>query len=169
MLVCSEVVHHDHNLLLLVDGLEVVEERGEYVSIDGTRMKLYVLKATSFADSCNHSRVLGAHRFAGHVDIFGALAPLAAHVGRLGEHGFINPYYLQLPCNGTLQSAPHFQFKGLIPAISGLHWHLGRTNDFPLDDIGLVNGAQSPRLDELVWVGAVEEDAPLLDTLGDPL
>ena len=45
----------------------------------------------------------------------------------------------------------------------GLLWHLCRPDDFLLDTVGAVDGAQAPRLDELVSVGAMEEGAALLD------
>ena len=168
-LVCFEVVHHNHYLFILVDGVEIVKESLEQTLINTFTMEFYVLKATSFADSCNYSRVLGAHRFARYVDICSALAPLVAQVSRLCKHDFINPYDLQLPRNGTTHTAPHLQLEGLIPTVSGFYWHLGRTDNLPLDKIDLVDGAKSPRFDELVWISAVEEDTPLFNTLSDPL
>ena len=45
----------------------------------------------------------------------------------------------------------------------GLLRHLFRLNDFPLDAVDTVDGAQSPRLNELVSVGAMEEGAALRD------
>ena len=132
-------------------------------------MEFYVLKAITFADSCNHSRVPGAHRLARHVYILSALAPLVAQVGRLGEHNLIDPNDLKLSCDGTLHTTLHFLCQKLIAAICGFLRHLSRTYYLPLDHIGLVDGVQAPRLNELVRVGTMEEDAPLLYTLGYPL
>ena len=131
-------------------------------------MELIVIKTTALADRCYYSCVPGAHRLEWNVDILCALAPLVGQVGGLGEHDLIEPDNLLLLFDGTLQFCPHDLFLGCIPSIFGFLRHLGCSNDLSLDEVGFVDGTQSPWLDEFVRVGAMEEDAALLDTLGDP-
>lgn len=88
-LVCTEVIHHDHYLILLVDSVEVVQERREYILINCFIMELNELKATTFANGCDHCCIAGTHRLAWYVDICSAFAPSMSQVRGLCENHLV--------------------------------------------------------------------------------
>ena len=102
------------------------------------------------------------------MDILRALAPLVRQVAGPREHDLIEPYNLQFLLDGALKSKPHFVLLGLKPFIQGSLWHLGRADDLLLDEVSAVDSTQAPGLDEFIRVLSVEQDASLLDALGDP-
>ena len=77
------------------------------------------------------------------------------------KHDLVKPDDGPALLHRTLHLTPHGLFKGLIATILGFLWHLFRSNDFLFDAVDTVDSAQSPRLDELVSVGAMEEGAAL--------
>ena len=89
-------------------------------------------------------------------------------VGRLGEHGLVEPEDLPLLVVGLLQSRFHRRKQRHVPTILGLERHLGDIDGLLFDQVLLVDEAQAPGLDELVGELPMEEEAALLDASSDP-
>ena len=67
-----------------------------------------------------------------------------------------------------LQSLFHHRKQWDVPTILGLDWHLSDIDDLLFDQVLLVDEAQAPGLDELVWELSMEECTTLLDAPRDP-
>ena len=130
--------------------------------IDCLIIESEALETTSFTDCCKNSRVFSTKRLAWKAEILLALTPFVLGVRLLGEHGFIEPYNFLLVVVGLLQPFSHPLKQWCVTTVLGLYWHLGNVDDLLFDQVLLVDEAQAPGLDELVWELSMEECTALL-------
>ena len=131
-------------------------------------MKFVVEETFSLRDSSDDSSVLCALGLAWDRRIASTTTPLARKVGVLSEHDLVNPHHLPLLSVGILQFTAHLSLEVRVPLIVRILRHLTDTDGLHLNQVFLVDCSQAPRLDELVWKLAMEEDGALLDGLGYP-
>ena len=70
---------------------------------------------------------------------------------------------------GLLQSLLHRLKQRRVPSILGLERHLGDIDRLLFNQVLLVDKAQAPGLDELVWKLSMKKHTALLNTVSDPL